>query len=689
MRWEKITIAALSLLFAIILYLLLPIETHKYKLDMVEKESFNKVRAIFYADLDGDRSAEMVRCKNDSPVPSIVIEREGGGVIGQWNLNGAWVNKSRIFTPDFDHDGFKEIVGFTYYNDSIWLHVFEPLQDGGTSIQVAVESVKMYNNSQDWSVHFAEPADLDGDNRDEFCFSIFAGFTIHPRSLFVYNVHKKDLLIQEDKPGNNISDPILVDIDHDGIPEITGRLSATGNVKDSSLRFSDTCSWFMIYDRDLRFKIQPIPYPGSPSYLKVLPLKNKQKSLLLTSYYSKSKGNINNNHLQLWEWMNDSLHLVKATTLDYSGEISLLKGHQEDNGSFYISEKDDIVLLNDSLQEIRRLPVAGSLNKFRSYPLDIDGDGIREQVYFTDFKELKIYRNDFTHMVIKDVGYQKSDPVVSSFSDGKDHFVNLFLHPENFLMKYSRNPLYPFRFLLLLLMFFAYYLLFTFLANLQRRRIESRQSLERQVMHYQLTNVMQQLDPHFMFNALTSISSYYHKGDTAHAQSYLSRMSKLMQSSLENSEKMTISLREEIRFVRDYLTLENLRLGDLFGFNIDVEEVFMDQVQIPKMLIQNFVENALRHGILHLKDRKGLIRVYSSEQGDSLHICIEDNGIGRKEASEISSLGNGKGLIITQRILEILRKLKRVKISYEIIDLYREEVAIGTRVTIKIPKDAS
>ena len=63
-------------------------------------------------------------------------------------------------------------------------------------------------------------------------------------------------------------------------------------------------------------------------------------------------------------------------------------------------------------------------------------------------------------------------------------------------------------------------------------------------------------------------------------------------------------------------------------------------------------------------------------------------GIGRKEASEISSVGNGKGLIVTQRILEILTKLKRVKISYEIIDLYMEEVAIGTRVIIKIPKDS-
>ena len=687
MRWEKITIVVLSLLFAIILYMLLPIETHKYRLGIEKEETYNKVIAILHTDLDGDQSTEMVRCKNDNPVPAIVIHKEDGEVIDQWNLNGEWVEKSGIHITDFDHDGFKEIVGFTCFNDSIWIHVIEPLQAGGTFLHLPVDKVELYNSSQDWSVHFADPADLDGDNRDDFCFSILAGFTIQPRRLFVYNLFDKELISQKDKPGNNISDLILVDIDNDGSPEITGRVSATDNVKEDPLIFSDSCSWFMIYDRNLKFKTQPLSYKGSPSYLNVMPLKSGQRTMLLTAYSTRSNGNTVN-QLQLWEWLGDSLQLLNTRTLDQRGEIGLLTVDEANNGSFYLSDQHEIIRLNEQLEEISRISADGPFLASRSYPQDIDGDGLKEQVYFTDYQLLNIYRNDFSHLVKLDVGYHESDPVVTSFSDGKDHFVNLFLHPENFLMRYSRNPLYPFRFLLLLIMFFAYYLLFTFLANLQRRRIESRQSLERQVMHYQLTNVMQQLDPHFMFNALTSISSYYHKGDTAHAQAYLSRMSKLMQSSLENSEKMTIHLREEIRFVRDYLTLENLRLGDLFSFNIDVEDVFMDQVQVPKMLIQNFVENALKHGILHLKDRKGLIRVYSAEQGDSLHICIEDNGIGRKEASEISTLGNGKGLMVTQRILEILRKLKRVKISYEIIDLYMEEVAIGTRVTIKIPKDS-
>ena len=91
MRWEKITIAVLSILFALIIYLLLPIETHKYSLRIEAEETFNKVIAILYADLDGDRSIEMVRCKNDKPVPSIVVHKEDGEVIEHWNLNGDWM----------------------------------------------------------------------------------------------------------------------------------------------------------------------------------------------------------------------------------------------------------------------------------------------------------------------------------------------------------------------------------------------------------------------------------------------------------------------------------------------------------------------------------------------------------------------------------------------------------------------
>ncbi len=153
--------------------------------------------------------------------------------------------------------------------------------------------------------------------------------------------------------------------------------------------------------------------------------------------------------------------------------------------------------------------------------------------------------------------------------------------------------------------------------------------------------MVQQLDPHFLFNALSNISSYYHKGDKEHAQSYLAKVSRLVRSTLENSERMSISLSEELAFVRDYLSVEQIRMGDNLNFGIDVEKSLVEQIQIPKMLIQNFVENAVKHGIRHLKDRAGVIRIYSERAGSLFHVIIEDNGIGRESATEIGSAGTG------------------------------------------------
>ncbi|MDX2432419.1 MAG: histidine kinase, partial [Bacteroides sp.] len=207
--------------------------------------------------------------------------------------------------------------------------------------------------------------------------------------------------------------------------------------------------------------------------------------------------------------------------------------------------------------------------------------------------------------------------------------------------------------------------------------------------HYQLTNVMQQLDPHFLFNALSNISSYYHKGDQEHAQSYLAKVSRLVRTTLENSERMTISMEEEITFVKDYLSVEQIRMGDRLNYSIELDEGLQKEIQIPKMLIQNFVENAVKHGIRHLVDRKGVIRIYSRQKHGYAEIVIEDNGVGRKQAAEIGSTGTGNGLIMVQKSLDIFEKLEKVRIVFRIEDVEGVEgqgqEAGGTRVVLNIP----
>jgi hypothetical protein len=485
--------------------------------------------------------------------------------------------------------------------------------------------------------------------------------------------------------GSNIQDPVLLDLDGDGSPEITGNNSAPGNIINKDVYLHDSCAWLLVYDKNLEFKIPPVQYQGKPSYVRVLPVKKGERQLLVSIHFTRTENAIIN-HLQLWEWKENSLQMIRSRYLEQKDQVQLLCEDSRGNGSFYLSNGSSILKFNDELEEVDQIKTDQSESWLTYFSIDVDGDGLEERLLVGKKGLLTITRNDFSHQVSLDLGVLVGLPHLSAKTTDEGSFLNVFKDHQADLLSYSKNPLYPFRLLLLLLSFAAYYFIFSLIASIQKRRIERRLASERMVLHYQLTNVMQQLDPHFLFNALSNISSYYHKGDKEHAQNYLAKISKLIRSSLENSEKMTISLQEELAFVQDYLFVEGIRIGDRFDYSIDVEEELTDGVEVPKMLIQNFVENAMKHGLRHLTDRKGLIKVYGSLTGNSLHIYIEDNGVGREKAGEIGSFGTGNGLNMVRKTLEIFEKLEKIKITFEIEDLHDDnKLPAGTSVLIKIP----
>lgn len=685
MTWEKTIIALISLAFALILYLLLPFQFSKYKLTVDEKISYGQVFSVLYADLDGDHSPEFIRCKSGLPAPAIVVHDAEHRIISQWNLNGEWVINSEVSVTDFDQDGFRELVVFTFDHDSIWLHIIEPMQQKGTVIRLPVLAAQMYNEKQDWRIYLASPADMNGDDYDDLVFSVISGLTLQPRKLGIYDIKAEKLLIQSLEVGSNIKEPVIVDLDGDGKPEIVGNTHSPNNYGKTPVYISDSCSWLMVYDHELTLKTDPVAYCESPSYLNVLPLKYNNRQYLVSCFRSKGRG-INENQLTIWKWEGESLVMMHSRSIGAERTIQLLTVDPDNAGYFYMAEDDAILKLDHALKVVKRIKVDGPLLEKNWFIQDINPEAPELNLFYTSGGDLTIFRSDFRHPVSINLGFYTQKSTISSFTDNRAVHLCIYRGHQSILLTYSRNPLYPFRYVLLLLFFLGYYLIFILLTNIQRRRIEAKQASEREVLRYQLTNVMQQLDPHFMFNALSNISSYYHKGDKDLAQSYLAKMSKLMRSSLENSEKMTISLNEEMQFVQDYLTLERIRIGDQFDFSIEIEKRYLDQIQLPKMLIQNFAENALKHGIRHLNDRKGLIKIYSSLENDYLHIYIEDNGVGRTKAAEIRSFGTGKGLHMVQKMLEIFKQLQKVRIAYEIEDLFdRDETPFGTRVTIRIP----
>lgn len=199
-----------------------------------------------------------------------------------------------------------------------------------------------------------------------------------------------------------------------------------------------------------------------------------------------------------------------------------------------------------------------------------------------------------------------------------------------------------------------------------------------------------QMNPHFIFNVLSSIHSLMNPKDVNKASDYLGNFSRLLRTSLESSREDYILLDEEINSMKNYLDLQQLRYEKKFNYNIDVDrDIDLESAIIPPMLIQPFIENAIEHGFLHKKE-PGNIYIRFKLENKKISCEIEDDGVGREKAWEVeySKKGRHKSLateIIRDRIKILNKKLKQ-KISLAIIDKQTETFqSTGTIVRLNLP----
>jgi ligand-binding sensor domain-containing protein/two-component sensor histidine kinase len=227
-------------------------------------------------------------------------------------------------------------------------------------------------------------------------------------------------------------------------------------------------------------------------------------------------------------------------------------------------------------------------------------------------------------------------------------------------------------------------------ALLQQREVE----FEMEVLELEQKAMRLQMNPHFIFNALNSIQSLIGTGDETKARYFLAKFSRLMRQILDNSRKTEITLEEEISTLENYLLIEQFCNGGRFEYTVEMDKnMESDFINIPPMLIQPFVENAIKHGMKGKtdKDDKGQINLKFVETGGILKCVIEDNGIGRKAAEEINKASKetyhtSAGLSVTEDRLRKFDMGGTIK-PLEIIDLYEDGKATGTRVIIRLPID--
>lgn len=216
--------------------------------------------------------------------------------------------------------------------------------------------------------------------------------------------------------------------------------------------------------------------------------------------------------------------------------------------------------------------------------------------------------------------------------------------------------------------------------------------VDKELIFYQLENLRSQMNPHFIFNALNSIQEYIVTNEKANASVYLVKFSKLIRLYLEHSRESEVPLEEEIKALQFYLELEKDRFEDTLNFTINKEEgINLKTTKVPSLFIQPYVENAIKHGLLHKKENRNVSISFTLNADKTELICvIEDNGVGRKASEQINKnrREHHKSFATSanQKRVELINKTRTKKISVYTEDLYdTNQNPIGTKVIINIP----
>lgn len=235
-------------------------------------------------------------------------------------------------------------------------------------------------------------------------------------------------------------------------------------------------------------------------------------------------------------------------------------------------------------------------------------------------------------------------------------------------------------FYILLAILFISITLALYFSNLRKYKVKS--ELKNRMLQSEIKALRAQMNPHFIFNSLNSIQNFIFSHKKEDANRYLSEFSDLMRTMLSHSRKNFISIVEEITFLRTYLNLERLRLNNRFEFSFShPDESSMSAIEIPGMIIQPFVENAVIHGLSDI-DYPGKLSIEFSLENENLVCTITDNGPGYnyKNNSSQSKAHHSMGLLVTQERINALKESGMSEIEYQITDL--NPAGKGTRVEI-------
>lgn len=670
----------LALIPAVILLLFIRPAGSKYLLET--ERAKNIYFQLFYTDLNSDSISEVVSSFRGSSYDFLAIKTNDSKIYDQWNLvDSLDVNISGLFTGNFDSDKFSEIFIFTYSNDSLFLNINEVLDpEGFRKDHIFITRIGKFRGKVE--SYFCKTGffDKDNDGYMELYFNLSSAFDLGPRRIFSYNLLSGRT---DTSPPANIVPYIteMTDADNDKLPEIYGRLSASGNFR-SNVPYSDSSTWLMVFNDQLEFEFPPVEYKGFGNSLDIQPY---NMSYAVLHWAGGTDTSAISSRLMLFSTEGKELKYRLLSELGYAEQAGLLVFDNYDGDNLLLLGKK-ITLLNGNLEPLKVYKVPFR-SEFIPRRVDINNDGEDEMLLYSELEQRLIALNQKLEPMAETrlvtlpayswkISYQKTMEGYRTVIQAGDSVHYLSFGP---------NKYFYFSFLRYPGIYFAFILFIALVRRINTLQVVQKEKINQRLLTLQLHGIKAQLDPHFTFNTLNSVASLIYLKDHETAYDYMNKFTQLLRVMLNDAEKVYRTLDEEIQFVTTYFELEKLRFGDKFRYKVETGEGITGKENVPKLVLHTFAENAIKHGIIQ-KAEGGTVFIKIYKEKNSLRIFVDDDGIGRRQAGLQSQNSAGKGLKLTGEFYEILNQMNDRPVSYKIRDLYDDQgKSVGTSVEIVVP----
>lgn len=692
LQWIEILISPfiLSLFISIIVILFLPDVFEKYIVNLTKSELAYKPNSYEeYLDLDSDGYSErIVVFPTLVGLTGIQVLSHDMKTIDQWNFIGKCPIKGDfVGYGDLDLNGIKEIYLFTIESDSVLLHSVAPFTENLQPFENRfITLIQWFNDTIDADIEHIQCKDLNGDGFPELIFVVEAGYSRQPRIICAYD-YQKDTTYKSETFGANFGDLIIADIDHDGIVELFLPCNTLGNISDSSdIPFDDYSSYLFGLNNEMELLFTPIEYSNYPSSATLMKINFESDSGFVLMFRNCSLSG-DSSQLMLYDSFWNRLKIKNIDPADplLSGGLWKLKSFFE-QGIIILRSGEKAVLLDRDLSVTNVIDVAGIHQYLISHDLNMDCSV--EHVFTDKQKNLLFFEKDL--LLAKSVKTNWNSlsytPPHASIKSNGNYLPELFIRVDDMVYFYSLkiNNLYYLKYPLWIVIYFLIVFILLILKYLQKIQLQRKAELTYQLNSLQLKTIKSQMDPHFMFNAINSISYAMMKKDPETAYKFFIKFSHLVKSLFSNADQMTYSLEEELSFVRMYLELQQFRFKKNLEFSIEIKPNLDLNVAIPRMLLQLFVENSIKHGISN-KNGSGYISIKCTTDNSHYKISVQDDGIGREEARKINP-NSGLGIKLIDEMINLYEKVKGIRILYQYNDLVSQEgCPTGTLVEIHFP----